>query len=97
VTDFQLGKYMVTRFVQTEGQTSVYHIVSVNHGTRLGTIKWHFPWRQYVLTFSDELVQQPDEELLFNVTCLEEITKFLRTLNLLHKEELRTTKLGDTA
>jgi hypothetical protein len=94
LTDFQLGKYMVARLMPPQGKMDSYQILSVNHGSRLGTIKWNFPWHQYVLSFSDELIQKPGEELLFNCGCLEEISKFLRNLNVLEYEQrLRTTKL----
>jgi hypothetical protein len=87
MTDFQLGKYMVARLIPSQGKMDSYQILSVSSGTRLGTIKWHFPWRQYVLTFSDDLIQQPGQELLFNCGCLEEIARFLRNLNVLERAE----------
>jgi hypothetical protein len=90
MTDFQVGKYMIARLAASQGKTSVYHILSVKDGTRLSTVKWHFPWRQYVSSLSDELLQKPGEELLFNAGCHEEIAKFLRKLNEMEHEQLRT-------
>lgn len=38
----------------------------------LGTIKWYGPWRQYAFF--------PGPECLFEKTCLQDITDFLKTL-----------------
>lgn len=66
----RLGKYMETRELPSQPgrKTQRWGIYSAKHGSRLGEVRWHGPWRQYCFF---------PEDALFNVGCLQEIATFL--------------------
>ena len=71
------SKYMISTPVRFTGKTWVYEITSRSNYQTLGVVKWYGPWRQYCF--------HPEQETMFNQTCLAEITQFLKDL----KEERR--------
>ena len=50
------SKYMEFRLLERKPKTSVYGVFSKNRGDRLGEIRWHSPWRQYVFLPSGDTV-----------------------------------------
>lgn len=59
------------RFIEIAdtGKTKVWDVLSRSRGNRLAVIKWHGPWRQYVM--------YPDHLTLWNVGCLSDIQSFI--------------------
>lgn len=55
-------------YTQTHA-TKRWWIVSLQGGVVLGEIKWHAPWRRYCFF--------PAETTIFDLTCLNEVTKFI--------------------
>jgi len=51
----------------------------------LGIIKWHGAWRQYVFF--------PDNDTMWNSSCLCNIQKFLDEINKKHKKRLKNGQL----
>ena len=59
--------------LHSELKTRLYHVLNKKSNMLLGIIKWYGPWRQYCFF--------PEESILFNIDCLETITKNLKILN----------------
>jgi hypothetical protein len=53
-------------------KTMVWFVISQSSDVKLGEIKWHSPWRQYVFF--------PAPETLFNTDCLVVIADRIETL-----------------
>lgn len=75
ISYIDLGKYIRVFDDTPEGKkTKIYHLCSQkNELTHLGQIKWYGPWRQYCFF--------PEDETVFNKTCLKDIMCFLEKLN----------------
>lgn len=58
--------------VGSKRKTKVYNVVSIEYGTILGRIHWHWPWRQYVF--------EPSPNTIWSRGCQEEVTNFLEKL-----------------
>lgn len=69
VVVFEDTEYL--RFIETAdtGKTKVWDVLSRSRGNRLAVIKWHGPWRQYVM--------YPEHPTLWNVGCLSDIQSFI--------------------
>jgi len=66
-------KYMRFERVNRPGlKTMVWLVVSHSSGVKLGELKWHSPWRQYVFF--------PAPETLFNIECMVDISDRIATL-----------------
>jgi hypothetical protein len=50
-------------------KTDSYRIQNKEDGSHLGWIKWYGPWRQYAFF--------PEQNCVFEKTCLKDITDFL--------------------
>jgi len=73
------GAYLaLTRFLRFEQihrpkrTTMTWAVVSQSSSVKLGEIRWHSPWRQYVFF--------PSAETLFNVECMVDICDRIETL-----------------
>jgi len=66
--------YLKFEEVKDTGKTKVFSVESIQGGDRLGSIKWHAPWRRYVLF--------PSSNVLFDSNCLLEICSFIGRLML---------------
>jgi hypothetical protein len=55
------------------GKTESWYVLSKGNGIPLANVKWYNPWSQYVMF--------PEEDTLFNYSCLDEIKTFLAALN----------------
>jgi|GEM_PF-2436455 len=60
---FRFFNYSQTRV------TSIWEILSKDGKTYLGRIRWHAPWRCYVLF--------PEKDTLFNAGCMQDIIQFI--------------------
>jgi hypothetical protein len=56
--------------VGNTGKTKIWAVMSNSSGDRLGTIKWHGPWRCYVFV--------PEWNTIWNIGCLETVNGFIR-------------------
>ncbi len=65
-------EYLVFRLAKLNPKTAVYMVLSRRHGTQLGVIKWHSPWRQYAFF--------PASDTLFNTGCMNDISEFIGVL-----------------
>jgi len=54
------------------GKTNRYHVYSNINSSFLGTIKWYSNWRRYIFC--------SDMGTVFDATCLDEISDFLKKL-----------------
>lgn len=66
-----VSEYLEFELQEETGKTKVWWVFSKRQGTRLGTIKWYGPWRQYVF--------YPATQTLFNRGCLVDIVFFVDT------------------
>lgn len=66
------SKYMEFDKVGDTGKTEIFNILSKSSGYILGQIKWYGKWRQYCFF--------PSAQCLFNVGCMDDITKFIKIL-----------------
>lgn len=80
------GKYLrfIRDLLQESGKTQRWQVKS--KANYLGEIKWYSGWRQYVF--------YPYRGTLYNYECLDEISKFLFTLNTEHKERRDMERVG---
>jgi len=69
-------EYEYIRIVEVEKKpkTSVYQVINKRYGDVLGIIRWHGPWRRYILDIQ--------EQTLWNDGCLKEVTGFMVGLKL---------------
>lgn len=61
-------EYLVFDELRVETKTRQWTVSSLRHGDILGHIRWHGPWRQFVLVSHDAI---------FNKGCLKDIENFL--------------------
>lgn len=59
-------------------KTKVYHVRNKEKGGFLGEIRWYGAWRKYA--FFTKPTAFPNTELVFESTCLQDITDFLNYL-----------------
>ncbi len=60
------------RIKRPERKTMTWAVVSQSSGVKLGEIRWHPPWRQYVFF--------PSAETLFNIECMVDICDRISTI-----------------
>ena len=62
----------------TSGKTKVWEVTSKQRRNRLGSVRWHAPWRQY--TF------QPAAQVhtIFSAGCLRDIAGFVKDAQARH-------------
>jgi hypothetical protein len=65
-------KYLRIAKMIEKPKTSVYGVFSRSSSELLGSIYWHFPWRQYVF--------EPLEKTIWNRGCLEMVKAFLQMI-----------------
>jgi hypothetical protein len=63
-------KYLKFVLLKKGARTNRYGVFSVNHGAKLGEIKWHGAWFTYAFF--------PEIDTLFNDECLVNIITFIR-------------------
>ena len=68
-----------TDYLSTSGKTAVVIVGSKSGQYELGTIKWHGPWRTYVLV--------PAPETVWNKGCLEDVNAYIDKLMAERKEQ----------
>lgn len=75
ISHINIGQYITAYDTTPEGKkTKVYYLCSEqNEFIQLGVIKWYSAWRQYCFF--------PENERVFNKTCLKDIMYFLEKLN----------------
>jgi len=65
-------------------KTKYFEVQSRFDSCDLGRIKWHSHWRQYIF--------EPCLDTIWSFDCLEDLSLFLKNLNLEHKEEVKARK-----
>lgn len=68
-------KYITFKFLHmsASGKTEEWNIVNNSSRTKIGSIVWYGPWRQYIF--------EPSEDTVWNSGCLREIQEFLVVRN----------------
>lgn len=67
------------------GKTKVYVVRNKDNGFHLGVIKWYGPFRQYSFF--------PEENCVFEKTCLKDITDFVVKLEEERKANIKAAKV----
>lgn len=78
-----VGKYMIA-YEEKEAGHKLPHYILCNKDLsiiHLGKIRWYGRWKKFVWD-TDEL----ESDIIFDDKCLEDIMKFIKLLNDLHKE-----------
>jgi hypothetical protein len=65
-------------------KTKYFEVQSKFDSCDLGRIKWHSHWRQYIF--------EPCLDTIWSFDCLEDLSLFLKNLNLEHKQEVKARK-----
>lgn len=82
--DTIITKYMTFQRTESRGSTLVYHVKNLHGNFLLGVIKWYPPFRKYSFF--------PEEGMVFDARCLNEIVKVITDLNEFHAAELKFRK-----
>ena len=64
------SKYLTFIQIVSGAKTNVWNVMSKSHGAWLGRIYWYEPWRQYAFW--------PNDNTVWNRTCLADITTFIQ-------------------
>ena len=67
-----MSEFIEFKLIDEKPKTSVFDIINIKSGLRLGIIKWYGPWRQYCFF--------PYEETIFNMDCMQYIIDFIKEL-----------------
>ena len=78
------NRFMMVFPIEKKPKTWVYGMVSMSQGVKLGIVKWYAPWRQYCFF--------PEDETIFNPTCMESIIGFIKELMEERKVQRSTVK-----
>jgi hypothetical protein len=84
-----MSKYIYFDHVENKAKTKVWEVIAKRAGVLLGTIAWFARWRGYAFF--------PNEDLVFERTCLRDIADFLEEQNRAHRQHnkaVREDKLG---
>lgn len=73
--------YLLFNQLAAAGSTERWSVVSARRGDRLGTVRWHGAWRQYVF--------EPWPATIFSRGCLEEVNGVLEQLTREFRESRR--------
>lgn len=65
-------KWLLIMVTSSTGKTCRYEVRNAENGCVLGTVKWHGAWRKYAFF--------PENDTLFETTCLRDICEFLDDL-----------------
>lgn len=65
-------------------KTTTYWVINKENKTRLGEIKWYGSFRQYSFF--------PEPDMVFEKTCLQDITDFIKQLEAERKENIKLRK-----
>lgn len=68
----EMSKYLEFQLLEQKPKTKVIEVLSKEHESSLGIIKWFSRWRQYAFF--------PQNETVFNVECLNDIQSYIRGL-----------------
>lgn len=81
--EIDLGKYMIAIEVWEDGKKLPQYILCTkdNYLIHLGIIKWYGAWRKFCW-FTDGIF----DDIVFDSKCLNDIERFLDTLNEMHKK-----------
>lgn len=70
-------KYIHFVKVADKPKTTVWECMNSKHSEKLGIIKWYAPWRQYCYFSTVQAV--------YNIGCLNDITDFIASLNVIKR------------
>ena len=59
--------------VHDTGKTKVWDVYNAENGSKLGSVKWHGAWRQYVYDTSTA-----NYGVVWNPDCMDELNEFIR-------------------
>lgn len=61
--------YIIFKEISDTGKTKVWSVENSHDGSFLGIVKWHGPWRKYVLFAERQCIWSPD--------CLRDVVGFI--------------------
>lgn len=67
-----MSEFIEFKLIDEKPKTSVFDVINIKSGDRLGIIKWYGPWRQYCFF--------PHEETIFNMDCMRYIIDYIQNL-----------------
>jgi len=67
-----MSDFIEFKLIDEKPKTSVFDVINIKSGDRLGIIRWYGSWRQYCFF--------PHEETIFNSDCMQYIIDFMREL-----------------
>ena len=68
------SEYLKFKLLEQKGKIKITEVLSKSHNnTRLGVIRWHGAWRQYVY--------YPESFTLYSKGCMEDIITYIEKLN----------------
>jgi len=68
----EISKYLEFQLLEQKPKTKVIEVLSKEHESSLGIIRWFNRWRQYAFF--------PESGTVFNVECLNDIQSYIREL-----------------
>ena len=72
------NKYIKIAEVPHTGKTKGFNVINKSGNYGIGYIEWYGAWRQYCF--------MPEDNMIFNSTCLELITEFLKDINIKYRK-----------
>lgn len=72
------NSYIKIKLARKNEKTNIYCVKTKKDDILLGFIKWYGAWRQYCF--------MPEDNMIFNSTCLELITEFLKDINIKYRK-----------
>jgi hypothetical protein len=79
--------YLKFTEIKDTGKTKVWEVTNSNDGSYLGRVKWHGPWRKYVLAISQYCVPA-----IWSADCLEAVGTFIEERMLERKRDGQATR-----
>lgn len=61
--------YTIFTEIRDTGLTKVWSVDNSNNGSHIGTVRWHGPWRKYVLL--------PTHPTIWSADCLQDVARFI--------------------
>ena len=62
-------EYIIIKEIEKKPKTSVFSVVNKKYGDLLGIVRWHGPWRGYVLDIQ--------EKTIWSIGCMKDVTGFM--------------------
>lgn len=72
------GNHLSYQLAEQQPRTEVWHVISSHSGELLGVIRWHGPWRQYVIC--------PADGTYWSAGCLQDVQARINNLMVKRRE-----------